>query len=267
MVKLMKYDLRSALRLFVPLWIGALLVSILHTVSVSLSENIPLEAVRSILSVLFVAALVIGMIAVLLLPMIYFVVRFYHSTVKDEGYLTFTLPVSVDAVIWSKVLTGAIVCICSVLVCLLMAVILMWTKLPSLSDIQTILREIIELVNGVDLALIGILYLIAMPVGTMASLLQFFLAIAIGQTANRHKVLLSVGAYFGINMVMSTVSNILLVSTAVGVFENSEFVLQMSEPGRIIWVFLLFAMGLNLILGAVFYIITRSLFKKHLNLA
>ena len=153
MVKLMKYDLRSALRLFVPLWIGALLVSILHTVSVSLSENIPLEAVRSILSVLFVAALVIGMIAVLLLPMIYFVVRFYHSTVKDEGYLTFTLPVSVDAVIWSKVLTGAIVCICSVLVCLLMAVILMWTKLPSLSDIQPILREIIELVNGFDLVL------------------------------------------------------------------------------------------------------------------
>ena len=103
MGKLMKYDLRAALRLFIPLWIGTLVLGLVNGVTIEMeqSDNRYLNFFTGLFAVLFVLAI----FAILIVAAIYVVQRFYQSMLKDEGYLTFTLPVGIDSILWSKALT------------------------------------------------------------------------------------------------------------------------------------------------------------------
>ena len=105
LLKLFKYDCKASARFGIPVLIGiaaaALLGCINTFIQVNLSsDNVQVPAsgqVRSLLQltsmgglmlIAFVLAAAMSVMAVLLL------VQFYRSTVADEAYLTFTLPVT-----------------------------------------------------------------------------------------------------------------------------------------------------------------------------
>ena len=52
---------------------------------------------------------------------------------KDEGYLTFTLPVGIDSILWSKALTAMILSVCSAVVCALSLLLLVVRDLASVN--------------------------------------------------------------------------------------------------------------------------------------
>ena len=107
MGKLMKYDLRAAMRLFIPVWIGTLVLSVINSFFIGADYDIE-HWMLNLLTKLTMITNVVLLISVFVITLVYILLRFYQSMVKDEAYLTFTLPVSVDSILWGRTFGGII---------------------------------------------------------------------------------------------------------------------------------------------------------------
>ena len=95
--KLLKYELKATSRVFVPLYIAILVVSIVNGLSLNL-EIFNIQGLATIiLMCLFISLFVITIVVT--------IQRFNKNLLKDEGYLMFTLPVSSKYLVLSKYLT------------------------------------------------------------------------------------------------------------------------------------------------------------------
>ena len=105
--KLVKYDIKSLIRVFIPVWIVA------PVIAVMLSATIHLLSVAD------------GpLMNVMIMTLILVIRRFWNGLLKEEGYLAFTLPVEVWQLIVSKVIVAAIVNLISGLIAALSCLIL-----------------------------------------------------------------------------------------------------------------------------------------------
>ncbi len=118
--KLFKYDFKSTKRIGIPLLLGVLGLTIIGVIAalvfasafktiIYMPENAD-DALRittnlsMIGSMLFFCAVILGLSIAVVAMQIYCFVDFYKSTVSDEAYLTFTLPVKAKDLILSKTL-------------------------------------------------------------------------------------------------------------------------------------------------------------------
>ena len=106
--KLMKYELKACGRIFVPLYVAILVVAAI----IGVFSNTESFQVASIL-IFILMALFIGLMVVTIVLIIQ---RFKKSLLEDEGYLMFTLPVSIKNLILSKYLTSLIYIILSTII-------------------------------------------------------------------------------------------------------------------------------------------------------
>ena len=84
--KLLKYELKATSRVFIPLYIAILVVSIVNGLSLNL-EILNIQGLATIvLMCLFISLFVITIVVT--------IQRFNKNLLKDEGYLMFTLPVN-----------------------------------------------------------------------------------------------------------------------------------------------------------------------------
>ena len=98
--KLLKYELKATSRVFIPLYIAILVVSIVNGLSLNL-EILNIQGLATIvLMCLFISLFVITIVVT--------IQRFNKNLLKDEGYLMFTLPVSSKHLVLSKYLTSLI---------------------------------------------------------------------------------------------------------------------------------------------------------------
>lgn len=269
MGKLMKYDLRAAMKLFVPLWLGTLVLALINSFSLNLSLGSALERLNyrvvTTLQNLILMAYVLAVVALVVVTLVFIVMRFYQSTVKDEAYLTFTLPVSVDAVVGGKALSGLVIFFGSVVVGLLSLLLLgRQALLPNL------LEGVVELFRregtGETLLLLLLLILLLLTAG-LCSILQIYLSMALGQLAQKRKIAASVLAYVGIGLAV----NVLVTWLAVPALfrDNSilDWLLSSSLTGaQSVWLLLGGLCLYNLVFCVIFYIPTRCLLKYQLNL-
>ena len=109
--KLMKYEFKATARIFLPLFAALLVVAAVNRVFLAMNFMVPKIIGTSISVVMIIAICVIALILTLQ--------RFYRNLLKSEGYLMFTLPVSTDSLIWSKLLVAAIWSVASFIVVLL----------------------------------------------------------------------------------------------------------------------------------------------------
>ena len=142
MGKLMKYELRSAMKLFVPLWIAVLVLAFVNSLMVNPDLEKYTGAIPDFLSNLTMIAYTMTVVAILIVAAVYIVLRFYQATMKDEGYLTFTLPVSIDSILWTKALSGILIMALSMVVAVLSILLLNW-RMIDLQVINTILGSTI----------------------------------------------------------------------------------------------------------------------------
>ena len=106
--KLLKYELKATSRVFVPLYIAILVVSIVNGLSLNL-EIFNIQGLATIiLMCLFISLFVITIVVT--------IQRFNKNLLKDEGYLMFTLPVSSKSLVLSKYLTSLIWTLISILI-------------------------------------------------------------------------------------------------------------------------------------------------------
>lgn len=163
--------------------------------------------------------------------------RFYKSRFTDEGYLTFTLPVTAAQVFWSSFLVILGWSLISALVMLLDVV--MFVALGTLGtqiqiDADTIkemfyIWDVILEETGTDL----IVSLIVSLVSFLASILYYMTAITVGSIiAKKHKLLAAIGVYIGASMVLNMITGTL---TTFSVFLDTENAIAFIQTVEIIF--------------------------------
>ncbi len=203
--KLLKYDIKSLYRTFLPLW-GVILVLAGIT---RLMDGLPAQ--RQSLGDIFDAqdialiVLVSVIIAVSVIAAVLVVQWFYKGLLRDEGYLMFTLPVTSWKLVLSKLLSAVSVFYISSLVGVLTILILLGGI--ELDIFMNILMQSEETAFFRDLLWYMVPALLLTP---FAVILHAYLAMALGHLAKKHRIAVSIGAYLGINMLVNIISTQLM---------------------------------------------------------
>ncbi len=112
--KLIKYDFRDQGKLLWPLHLALLLGSLIAGFCLmynlnslrNIAENAPMSALR-VISMVVITLVMSAIIASSIVTIILVGRQYYRNCFCDEGYLTFTLPVSPSQVLLSKLITGS----------------------------------------------------------------------------------------------------------------------------------------------------------------
>ena len=279
--KLMKYDLRSGIRTFALIWIGLAALAAINglTLRIAFDGDIQSKLANFIITVLPMALLVALYVAMGIFMLVFIINRFYKGLLGDEGYLMFTLPVSVSEHIGSKLLTSMIFSVASAIVALLSGVLLMAVLTPlNFSDVAQAFQEAGRYLRVNPLPA-GTGWLVAefavyMLIGTAVTILQIYTAISIGHLAKKNRGWFALLAYVGISIAFSIIMNgcmSLLQSDAFpDVLLNWEFCLD--DTGWHVQGVGMMAstigigIGLELLKGTGFFFATRAILDKRLNL-
>lgn len=146
--------------------------------------------------------------------------RFYKHKFTDEGYLTFTLPVTVPQIFWSSFLSMLLWLVISVAVAAgVVALVVLVGKARGTLINTALLHELAQMLPIIfeDLIPLGEVipasYLVAM--GLQALVAPFYAlfipmaCITIGAVlAKKHKILASFGIYYGVNFVIGNLSSV-----------------------------------------------------------
>lgn len=262
--KLLKYDLRANMKIFLFVWPAIVLFALLERLAISANLN---STLSSILINTTTTLYVLAVVAACVFALVISVMRFYSGLLRDEGYLMFTLPVKPWQLVLSKLLTALLTVTVTVVLSILSTIIL-FTGVNGFLDG---LREMVRDLNEVFSALSWILMVLLCLAGICVGILQIYLSCSLGHLFRRHRVLFSVLAYYVINVVLEAivVNGMILISAA-----NPENALI---SGILHWfggmslhsavsVLLAFVLLGYVLLGCMFYFVTEWILRKHLNL-
>lgn len=280
--KLMKYDLRSGIRTFALIWIGLAALAAINglTLRITFDGDIQSKLARFIITVLPMVLLVVLYVAMGIFMLVFIINRFYKGLLGDEGYLMFTLPVSVSEHIGSKLLTSMIFQIGSFAVAVLSGGLLLAVLAPAnLREITAAVQDMTDYLAGNPLPA-GTGWLVAefavyMLIGVAVTILQIYTAISIGHLAKKNRGWFALLAYVGISIAFSIIMNgcmsLLLQSDAFpNVPLNWEFYLDdagwhVQGVGMMASALGIY-IGLALLEGTGFFFATRAILSKRLNL-
>lgn len=280
--KLMKYDLRSGIRTFALIWIGLAALAAINglTLRIAFDGDIQSELANFIITVLPMVLLVALYVAMGIFMLVFIINRFYKGLLGDEGYLMFTLPVSVSEHIGSKLLTSMIFQIGSFAVAVLSGGLLFAVLTPpNFSDVAQAFQEagrylrVNPLPAGTGWVVAE--FIVYTLIAAAVSILQIYTAISIGHLAKKNRGWFALLAYVGISIAFSIIMNgcmsLLLQSDAFpNVLLNWEFCLDdtgwhVQGVGMMASALGIY-IGLDLLVGTGFFFATRAILSKRLNL-
>lgn len=280
--KLIKHEFRATRRVMLPLAVAVLLMAALSGYSaITLDREVDYGALTWVF-VLSVVVFAVLLMSICVVSVIIMIERFYKNLLGGEGYLMFTLPVSVDALIWAKLIVS-FVWFCVTAIASMLAMVLMGVVSAAFAfDAETIARlwrgtaDLFKLVGAGNIIAYIFEGLVLMFLFSVSMCLHFYLAMSIGQSFSNHKALYSVLAFFAISIVMSMLSTLMGQLTLSGDgFGQLSVVLDnisdsMSVDRAVFTGIHLVMLGLALteaVTAAIYYIPTTLLLKKRLNLA
>jgi len=195
--------------------------------------------------------------------------RFYRRLFTDEGYLTFTLPVTTHQILLSGFVSMSVWTLLAAVIALLTGGLVlssmfsMMHVLTGMNDInmlEDIAQELqwIFMGNG-DVLAIQIISIVA---SFLAGIIQPMVSLALGSiVAKKNKLLAGIGIYFGINMVVSAVSGIVNVIAVLG---DELIAYNTGNYTATLTILLPALVSLALAIGG--YFLTHYLLDKKLNL-
>lgn len=262
--KLIKYDFRAFAKVMVPVELVLLGVALLYRVmSFFESDN----AIYRTFDTSAVIILIISCVAAFFTSFFFSVVRFYRNLFTAEGYLSFTLPVTPAAHIASKLIVSLIFDVITVVS--IFAAVAVATAGEVFAEIVKAVLYLFERASSIvggQMPLYIIEAIVLAVVFVSAAHLLTYMCVSVGQLANKHKILLALGVYFAVYVVKQLISTTFLATgTATGgiqnimkyIAENRKLSLHLILSGAIL---------IELVLGAVYWIVSNALMKKKLNL-
>ena len=214
--KLLKHEFRATGRIGLPLCIGMIALSVLAAIVLPLLNRENVSGIVTTVSVIVIILYAMGFFALTIGMLVVILERFYKSVLRDEGYLTMTLPTSLGKILSAKLICAVVwYAIAAVICCIAVFIILagqvddwemffrglvdglglVWSKLPELRG-EDILWFVTLLLEG----------LVAVVLACLQVTLHFYAAMAIGHSFNKSKVLLSVIAFFVISWIFNALA-------------------------------------------------------------
>lgn len=224
--KLLKHEFKSQAKLMLILSLAALgagvvgggmLALFMHLIESEMDTTGAI--IGTVFSMMIMIFMIFAIVAYSMAVMILLAYRFYKHHFSDEGYLTFTLPASSHQILLSGILNfliwqviASVVAFVSIMVIMtpVFTMLIQETGMPQMIFSESFL-EVMYADMGVDYSgwyiLLQILSMVISYVGAAVLILT---SITIGSVvAKKHKILASIGIYYGINMAMSIVTNII----------------------------------------------------------
>lgn len=268
--KLLKHEFRATGRIMLPLYL-VLLVTALGS---NLATRGILETryrILDILGGLIIVAFAFAIGGVLVMSFVLMIQRFYKNLLQDEGYLMFTLPVSVHQHIWSKLIVSAVWFIATVLAIIAASLIVAFRG-GFLREMLDVLRWFFEGLRKLEvnetfnLTAYLVEFAVLMFFSLVAFSLQFYAALAAGHSRANHKMLWSVVWFFGFQFALQFAVSMLFIGLDRLRIPNFLNINWDVAPAAAIHMGLLFMIGCVIVYGAIFYAVTTFFLKKHLNL-
>lgn len=282
--KLIKHEFRATGRLMAPLFGAILLLAVFVRVTNQILQQVPNPTrVLYIISVLLAIVYVLALIGVMVFSTVLMIKRFHQNFLTDEGYLMFTLPVSVHSLLWSKLITAALFFLLTFAAELLALAIVIWQGGVSADVYNSFISGLRDLGShyigegiAVALEIFAMLF-----VSLLVTCLLFYAPMSIGYSFSNHKGLLSVVFYF----VIQAVLQIFGVSMLAGLADDSSLLNRLLQNiytgGRTVIVngvvseaprveafhgTMLLSLLAELALAAILYFLTYYMLRKRRNL-
>ena len=264
--KLLKYELKATSRVFIPLYIAILVVSIVNGLSLNL-EILNIQGLATIvLMCLFISLFVITIVVT--------IQRFNKNLLKDEGYLMFTLPVSSKHLVLSKYLTSLIWTFLSFIVAFLSFTIIFMIPTYQYFDFSYFINEFNLLFsNMLNLNILGqfLKIILLMIISYTIFIFNVYLALSVGQLPifNRFRNVSSFIGFLVINLLISYAQNIVSLfvndaSVNIEAIDNINYAIN--SVTSIVSKGLNIAIVINLIIILVLFFATTYILDKKLNL-
>ena len=284
--KLYKYDWKSVSMLLLVLHGVLLAYSIIGRLAIAIAENFSsgvgtgidtrvslITTIFGMGAVAYILIYAIFIVGIVLATILYLAVRMQKSLFSDEGYLTNTLPVSSDKLLWSKILVfwtwSAIDFLCVAL-----SILILVSYPDTMQDIVNGFQTFFTSLLGFE-GFGAMTDTIMLVLGVIIEYFFYFTAlilfsICLGSLFKTHKTLGAVVSFFGINIGQSIVMLIILfivpplspISTVVTT-ESGEVISSTGGNGTAQMIFML---AWYLVLSVVFYFGSRYILTKKLNL-
>lgn len=193
--KLLKYEYKATSRYFIGLYIVLALLTIGNKVMITIEATTDIDLkVVDILFGIIMASYVIAIIAIAVATVVLMLRRFYFNMLKDEGYLTFTLPATVGQHIASKMIVCITWVIATVVLTGVSIFVVTYSKdIDYARGISYSVQKLTQLgawgyvAEGIIAAIVTV---IGMPI-------LMYACLSIGQLYTKHRVVGAILAYIG----------------------------------------------------------------------
>lgn len=230
--KLFRYEFGAFFRAVLPFQIlmpaAALLLRIIQIFE---SESTAYDIVFRSSLIMFIITIAVAAVMVFVTA----ISRFYKNLFTAEGYLSFTLPVTVGSHIFAK-LSVALLWILITLGTILVSVAIatFGDVLYELIDAFLYLVKYFITHADADFYLLIVELLLVVVSAIVMGLMLFYTCICIGQLAKKNRIVAAFGAYFGYYVITQVIGTIFLVlimtcepfrtfiSDFINIFENNE---------------------------------------------
>lgn len=272
--KLLKYEYRATAIYFLPIYVMLVLVSAfsyaVRLISKGMAEakgaqSPGLEKLLDTAMTSLGSVYVLLAMALAITTFIVIIMRFYKNLLGNEGYLMFTLPVSVEENILAKLIPAVTWFLGSCLLGILTIVPTFW---GSYADFYDFFFSGMELKDFIVVLLIIIFAVACLGFG----FLFYYLCMCIGQLFNSHKFLASAAVYIGIQgmlQVLTVIGIVLLVNffdSAIPFFRNIALSINSLEYHTFLMLFFGVLDVFVLLCAAGLFWLDCRILKKRLNL-
>ena len=256
--KLLKYDFRAMWKQFSMIWLAALVIALINRFTLPFNRQGGLVAENELLAVITITVFIGVMCAMFVVAMVFVLTRFYRGLLGDEGYLMHTLPVKTWQLVLSKLLCAIVVTVVNVAVSFLAMFLMMPIIWMEVFDVELWKSLVQGLMLRPDALLYMAEFFLLCVVALSLMVTMVYLSMAIGHLFHRRRVLMSVVAFF----VLDIVGNLLIsLFGELGIMGILDAMALLSGHGGF-WV------GITLLLlpAVLMFFATSYLLKHRLNL-
>ncbi|MDD4680660.1 MAG: ABC transporter permease [Clostridia bacterium] len=259
--KLLKYEIKSTARIFIPLYALLLVFALLNKFlnPFEVMESSVRFNFQSVFQALTASAYFILIVAIFVMTLFIAIQRFYKNLLGDEGYLMFTLPVKTRQNIASKLLIAVMWYILSAVAVITSIAIMVGPR-----EFFEFLQSMIELLKDG----LGVASLIILPLFILIQLihgtLMIYDAMSLGHLFGKQKLLASFGMYAALYFITQIILTIVILSVGSTMFTS---LIHSAEPTGVQILSFLGMLGIvAALLSVVHFAITNYILKNKLNL-
>ena len=221
LIKLIKHDILSTFRHILPVYFAIVIVALIGGISLVFNDVRWLNIIIMIAFVISIVSLIVAMIVIVNQ-------LFYKRLYTNEGYLNFTLPVSTTETFLSKIITGMIWLLSSILVSLFSFFLFVFIVALSHGGVE-LLQEFAQYSDRIMAFVLELLKmgLYAFPhflVGTAYSFTLILFAIVVAQSSliPKYKVIVGIVIYILLEGIFSNIANNISAFTWMSTMMNTN---------------------------------------------